>query len=55
MKMRKTVTLDNAQKVFAPEAYGDFPIVAAAKIEKLKKDIAPELAGKTWELTADMI
>jgi len=55
MTMRKTVARDNGQKVFAPEAYGDFPIVKPSKIAKLQEEVAAELNSKTWELTADLI
>lgn len=55
MTLRKTAARTNGPKVFAPEGYADFPIVAPAQIAKLKEETAQELSGKTWELSADLI
>ncbi len=54
MNLRKTKAPGNGHKVFAPEAYADFDIVAPAKIQALRERIAPALKAEEFDLIDDI-
>lgn len=54
MHMRKPALPTRSPKRFAPEAYGNFPVVAPERIADLRARMANEMEGEEWEVVEDV-
>lgn len=55
MNMRKPALPQGNYKRFSPEAYGEFPVVEAESIARLREEMKAKTESEEWEVLEDVL